>query len=459
MTGRILRIELRRGPALAVALLSLALGTALLLSFREGFAGRWLQLAANLRTLLAVLWPLALAGGAWLGRREAGSGVGELLASTVRPRWQRVLPTAGALVGALVAAYLLIFLIGAAWVVPAAGYFPIATLAVTAVGALSLVAAGWLGMAAGRAVPRVVTAPVLAVVGFAVAGLLPDWVMSSASATGGTVPRAALLSPVFAGGLDDFQTLRASVHPVQAWWLAALAATGLLLLGAVRRRAVVLAVLPAALGAAVAVPLLPAGGYPGAARVDPDAIALVCDDDGAPVCVTRVHAGLLPDVVGPARQALARMAEKLPNAPVRAVESQQPAFWAHTSAAGEAAPHPADTLVFHAPTIGATGRADLADGSFLPGLFEAAWWQECPESFALSDVYLAQAVATAWLADRPLALRDWWSPQERARAERAYQTLVALPQAEQRRRMAAARDAAMTCRADDLLALLPGNAS
>lgn len=459
MIARILRIELRRGPALVIALLSVAVGTALLLSFREGFAGRWLQLAANVRTLLAVLWPLALAGGAWLGRREGRSGVGELLASTVRPRWQRVLPTAGALVGTLVAAYLLVFLIGAAWVVPTAGYFPIDTLAVTAVGALSLVAAGCLGMAAGRAVPRVVTAPVLAVVGFAVAGLLPDWMMSSASAAGGTVPRAVLLSPVFAGGLDDFQTLRASVHPVQAWWLAALAATGLLLLGAVRRRAVALAVLPAALGAAVAVPALPAGGYPGAARVDPDAVALVCDDDGAPVCVTRVHAGLLPDVVGPARQALARMAEKLPNAPVRAVESQQPAFWAHTDAAGEAAPHPADTLVFDTPPIGSTGRADLADGSFLPGLFEAAWWQECPESFALSDVYLAQAVAAAWLADRPFTARTWWSPQERARAERAYQTLVALPQAEQRRLMAAARDAAMTCRADDLLALLPGDAS
>lgn len=459
MMARILRIELRRGPALVIALLSLALGTALLLSFREGFAGRWLQLAANSRGLLTVLWPLALAGGAWLGRREPSSGVTELLASTVRPRWQRILPTAGALAGAVVAAYLLMFLIGAAWVAPTAGYFPVATLPIVAVGALSLVAAAWLGMAAGRAVPRVVTAPVLAVVGVAVVGFLPDWVLSSASGADRTIPGALLLSPVLAGGLDDFQTLRPWVHVLQTLWLAALAATGLGLLGAVRRRGIALAVLPVALGAAVAVPALPADGYPAAVRVDPDAVALVCDNDGAPVCVTRVHAGLLPDLVGPAREALNQMAKKLPNAPVRAVENQQSSFWWLTTSVVEQPSHPADTLVFHTPAIGPTGRAKLADSSFVPDLFEAAWWQECPESFASTDgVFLAQSVAAAWLADRPLAERSWWSSAEREQAQRAYRTLTALPEAEQRRRMAAARDAAMDCRADPLLAILRGEA-
>lgn len=73
-------------------------------------------------------------------------------------------------------------------------------------------------------------------------------------------------------------------------------------------------------------------------------------------------------------------------------------------------------------------------------------------------MFLAQSVAAAWLADRPLAERSWWSSAEREQAQRAYRTLTALPEAEQRRRMAAARDAAMDCRADPLLAILRGEA-
>ncbi|MDI5943999.1 hypothetical protein QLR68_38895, partial [Micromonospora sp. DH15] len=112
--------------------------------------------------------------------------------------------------------------------------------------------------------------------------------------------------------LNDFKTIPSSVSLLQALWLAALAATGLLLLGAVGRRAVALAVLPAVVGAAVAVPLLPTGGYSGSAVLDPAAVELVCDDDGPQVCVTRAHAALLPRVVGPARETLALIDAKLP---------------------------------------------------------------------------------------------------------------------------------------------------
>ena len=179
MMGRILRIELRRSPAVFIALLSTVIGTGLLVSYPSEFAGRWMQLAVAVRLDLLVLLPLALAGGAWLGRRDALHRVDELFASTVRPRWQRVLPTAGAFAVAVVTTYLLVFLIGAAWVAPTSRYFPVVAIAVTAVGALSLIAAGWLGMAAGRAVPRLVTAPALAVVGAAVAGMLPMWLGES----------------------------------------------------------------------------------------------------------------------------------------------------------------------------------------------------------------------------------------------------------------------------------------
>ena len=246
------------------------------------------------------------------------------------------------------------FLIAAGWVVPTSGYFPGATIVVTAVGVPALVAAAWLGMAAGRAVPRVITAPILAVVGFVLVGLVPElatWPDTDArshAASGRSRRRCCSSRPSPAWTTSRRSRRRVSL--LQALWLVSLAATGLLLLGAVRRRAIAFAVLPALLGVAVAVPLLPVGGARGAAVVDPVAIELVCDNDGPQVCVTRAHAALLPDVVGPARQALGMMAAKLPNAPVRAVETQQVAYWARL--APDAAPprHSADTIVFDTPT-------------------------------------------------------------------------------------------------------------
>lgn len=459
MMGRITRIELRRSPAAGIALLSLAVGSALLVSFPQGFAGRWMQLAVTNRTMLLVLWPLALAGGAWLGRRDARNRVDELFASTARPRWQRVLPTAGALAVAVAAVPALMFLLGAVWVVPTSGYFPISALAVTGVGALSVVAAAWLGMAAGRAVPRLVTAPVLAIIAVALVGMLPDWLTVSASVNGRPTPAATLLSPVYTGGLDDIQTVVARVNLIQTLWLAALAATGLLLVGAVGRRAIALAVLPAVFGAAVAIPLMPTGGYGGAVATDPEAAELVCDNDGPQVCVTRVHAALLPDVVGPARQALAVLAAKLPNAPTRAVETQQPATWARPGPAPASARHDAGTLVFDPPTIGRTGRADLSGDYFPRSLLESALRQECGEQAYHTDdewhEWQARQVAAAWLVGQAPTVPDGWEPGERERINRAYRTLVGLPAAEQRRRMAAVREAVLACRTDAFAAIVP----
>ncbi|WP_433266964.1 hypothetical protein ACQPWR_04845 [Micromonospora vinacea] len=458
MTGRILRIELRRSAALGTALLILVTGAALLLSSTQFFAGRWMQLAVMARSLLMVLLPLALAGGAWMGRRDARHRVDELFASTVRPRWQRVIPTAGALAVSVVTAYLLVFLMAAGWVVPTSNYFPSATILVVAVGVPALIAAGWLGMAAGRAVPRVITAPVLAVVGFILVGLVPELASSPAMSTDLTQlrpePAAVLLVPAITG-LDDFQTIATRVSLLQTLWLVSLAVTGLLLLSAVRRRAIAFAVLPAVLGVAVALPLLPVGGARGAAVVDPVAIELVCDNDGPQVCVTRAHAGVLPDVVGPARQALGIMAAKLPNAPVRAVETQQVTYWARLDRDTAPPRHSADALVFDTPTIDRLGRADLSGDYFLPTLLEAVWQQECGEQSVQGDVYRARMVAAAWLTGRPPAPQHGWAPEEMALLTSAYQALVSLPEAEQRRRMAAVREGVVACQDDELVAILP----
>ncbi|MEK8108047.1 hypothetical protein NKG94_29255 [Micromonospora sp. M12] len=164
--------------------------------------------------------------------------------------------------------------------------------------------------------------------------------------------------------------------------------------------------------------------------------------------------GLLPDVVGPARQALGLMAAKLPNAPVRAVETERVTFWAMLEPDMAPPRHSADALVFDTPTIDRFGRADLSGDYFLPSLLEAVWRQDCGDQPILGDVYRARMVAAAWLTGRPPAPQPGWAPEEMALLESAYQALVSLPEAEQRRRLAAAREGALACRDDELVAIM-----
>lgn len=456
MTGRIMKTEVRRTAVPGIALLLLVIGAAFTLLSTEFFAGRWTQLALYGRGSLLLLIPLALAGGAWLGRRDGRSRVGELFATTVRPRWQRTLPLAVGYAAVMVVVYLLATAVGAIWVAPTAAYFSSTVFGIVAVGALGMVAASWLGMAAGRAVPRIVTAPVLAVVGFAVVALLPDFV-SMAGYDANFVktrpdPSALLLTPAFPGGFDDLQTLPASVSALQAMWLAALAGTALLLIGTARRSLLALAVLPAVLGAAVAVPLLPTGGYYGAAVVDPAATELVCDDDGPQVCVRKVHAALLPEIVGPVREVLTLAAAKLPNPPVRAEETARLAAYAAPDQ--QAVRRDADTLVFYWPGFTSSGKADLSDGYFRTELLESVWTQECEEvsgipgqmvSLSKPSPYQAEAVAVAWLAGEPPQQQSWWRPEDEQQIAGGYRALTALPADQQRQLAEQARDAALSC--------------
>jgi hypothetical protein len=170
--------------------------------------------------------------------------------------------------------------------------------------------------------------------------------------------------------------------------------------------------------------------------------------------MTRVHAGLLPDVVGPARQALTIMAAKLPHAPTRAVENQQVKILAQASRDATRTRHQADTVVFDSPSIGPTGRADPGD-SVLSLVLNAAWQQDCDDEVNAGDAYVARMVAVAWLNGQPTTLQELPGHEDRKRAESAYQALVSLPQAEQKRRMAQAHDATLDCRTDALVSILP----
>jgi len=312
--SRVIGIELRRSAALGSALILLVVG-ALLLFFADqsAFTTGWMQLAMTQRLYLAVLWPLALAAGAWQGRREHRSNVAELFASTPRPRTRRTAPTLGAMAVAVVAGYLAMGIAGAGWIAGTARYLPASVFAVVAVGLLALIGAVWLGLAAGRLLPSPATAPALAIAGLGLLLLIP----------GATRPHgwlALVFSPIYEMNMPDaYTTVPGPASVAQAIWLAGLAVTAVLLVVSGGWRLRVAALLPVVVGATLAIAVMPRDDRYVTDAVDPVARELVCARDQPGVCVSRVHTGLLGEVAPPAREALTVLA-KLPAAPTRVHE-------------------------------------------------------------------------------------------------------------------------------------------
>jgi hypothetical protein len=437
---RILGIELRRSAAIGSALVLLVAGV-VLLYFAEGigFATGWLQLAMTQRLYLAVLWPLALAAGAWQARREHRSNVAELFASTPRPRPQRTAPTLGAMAVAMVAGYLAMGAAGGLWIVDTARYLPAAVFAVTAVGALALVAAVWLGLAVGRLVPSPVTAPALAVAGLALLLLIP----------GATRPRgwlALVFSPIYEMNMPDaYQGVPGRASAAQAVWLAALAVAAVLLFAAAGRRARVAALLPVVLGAALAITVMPHRERVVNAAIDPVARELVCAGGEPRVCVSRVHSGLLPELTGPARDGLALLA-RLPGAPVRVHEDTT------TYVPVRYAPWEPGVVLLRVEA-GPDGR--LADAETVVADVVAAAFDGppgCENRVGAAD----QLAAAAWLTGREPVGGDFVDPADVAAAGQRWQALRGLPAAEAQARVAAVHRAAVTCSGAD--GLLSGSA-
>ncbi|MEU8376241.1 MULTISPECIES: hypothetical protein [unclassified Micromonospora] len=302
----IMGIELRRSAAVGAALVTVVVGVGALYVATGRWSSGWMALALAIREYLLLLWPLALAAGAWQGRREHRAKVGELFATTARSRAGRMLPVLGTMALTLVTAYLLVTVAGIAWIVTTASYLPLLHfVVVTTVGALSLVAAGWLGLGIGRLLPALVTAPALAVGGV----LLVFFV------TVGTPDRvAAAISPAHGSGpFHDYQTIDNRVSGALAISMITLAATGLLLYVADGWRVRAMAVLPVLLGFVVATTVLPHDRDTLNWPVDPVAQELVCTDDTPTVCVSRVHAKVLDTVTPLAREGLTALA-KMPDA-------------------------------------------------------------------------------------------------------------------------------------------------
>lgn len=311
---RILGLELRRSAALGALLALLVVGVAMLYGAGSRWSPSWMALAMTQREYLILLWPVALAAGAWQGRREKKSQVGELFTSTPRPAPQRMIPTAGAMALAVVGAYLAVAAAGVPALIDTAGYLPAEVFVVAAVGALSLVAAVWVGLAAGRAVPALWVGPALAVAGL---GLLLGVRMLFAKEQ----PWLGMIfSPMDGMSMfTDYQTIDNRVSAASAIWLLGLAGAALLLLVAGSWRVRVAALLPVALGAALAIAVIPRGSAFVEHPIDPVAQEQVCTDDLPRVCVSRVHEAGLPHATEVGREVLAALA-KLPDAPTSVEE-------------------------------------------------------------------------------------------------------------------------------------------
>jgi hypothetical protein len=208
-----------------------------------------------------------------------------------------VVPIAAAMGIAAAGTYPAVTAVGVPRIIDTASYLPVEIFVVGAVGVVPLVAAVWVGLAIGRLVPVLVTAPALAVAGIGLLLIIPV-------ATGKREWLAFVFSPTYGMSLyADYQTIDNRVSVAQAIWLAALGTAGVVLLMADSSRARVAALLPVVLAAAAAIMVMPRGGDFVAHPVDPVAQEQLCADGTPQMCVSRVHSAVLPEVTPLARQA------------------------------------------------------------------------------------------------------------------------------------------------------------
>jgi hypothetical protein len=426
----ILGIEMRRSTARGASLLLLVVGVAALYAAPGRWSSGWLSLALSMREYTLLLWPLALAAGAWQGRREHQTGVTELFASTPRSRARRVLPVLIAMAVLLAAAYVLIAVAGGLSFVAPARYASPGFFGVTAAGALSLVGAAWLGLGLGRLLPVAGTAPALAVLGAAfvvsAAFIRPFWL-------------GALLTPMY-GSLQfyPYQTIDGRVSAAFSVWMGALALTGAVLFVADRRWLFAVATVPALAGLGLAILVIPRAEAVTEAPIDRHAAALVCTEDAPKVCVSRVSAGVLDDLTGPAREGLAALA-RLPGAPTEVHEEITPTgTWKNP-------PPPETGVVLLTFTMDRNGR--LADpASVVPlivGSLGVTRYDLCDHRYSsverAAGYYLLgrEPVSDAGVTGAGAALnqeaRDLW------------QGLRKLPEKEALARVAAVRQAVIDC--------------
>ena len=448
---RALRLELRRSLAPWAGLLIVAAAVALLYSLSapwwkgpEAWDAQWHSAAQWVRFLLVFLWPLVIGAGAVAGLRDHRSGTTDLLATAARPAWQRGAATAGALAICLVLGYLAVFALGAVQVIWNGGYFHLAWLPITAVGALSVVAGGWLGMGVARVFPSVLTPPLLAVSALVALVFLTISQDPSTEPTKVVPNQVTLLSPALWAMRNVYDTVAAAASTGQAIWLTGLALTGFGLLVATSVRLRLIALVPALLGVSLALPVLPARTFvPNEA-----ASAWVCREN---VCLSRMRSSTMDSFAPVAAEAL-RLLAKLPDAPTQVREVPQPRL--HRGGV----PRTPDVVPVHF-----NGAFRLVQpGDWLTELVAGAGTPTCfgqsdDEQLTVREA-AARAAVGAWFTGELKPVRNYHFITEAAAepARRAFDALRSLPVDQQVARVRAARAVGLSCQGDQLTALTDG---
>ncbi|KOG12144.1 hypothetical protein ADK34_32725 [Streptomyces viridochromogenes] len=451
-----LRTELRRSvaPSAGGVLVLLTLGFLYLISgpWEKGptmWTAQWTSMALWTRFLLVFLWPLAVGFGALQGMRDHRSGMTELLATTSRPPLSRAVRTAGASALTLTAAFACPVLLGAIHVHTSDGHWHTGWLPLSLVGALSLVAGSVFGMGMGKVAPSALTPPLLAAA--ALMGTLTMQQAQDPMAGERIVPlRFALLSPANGPVRDVLTTFSASVHAGQVIWLAGLGTTGVALLVAARRRARLAAVSSALAAGVIALAVLP----PTSSRTYVVDTVMAAPQCNGRVCVTRAHSSRLPDLVGPAYQALRIMRERLGDqAPLTMNESTV------QQAPGTVRPRSRTTLFLYFDDWSVTHArgTDLVRSLIASGLAPTCLSPEDGSRRKIREI-AAQSVAVAWATGElePLPGTLWSRDEAMALAQPVWETLHSRPEQEQRSKIDAMRRAAFSCQGDPLGALTKG---
>jgi hypothetical protein len=475
MTGRILRIELRRStaPWLALAYVTATLALLFLLTgpWTHGTGAwneQWEGLVQWQRELLVITWPFVVGVGAWQGTRQRRSTMDELLSVVPRPVWHRVGVLTGAIAIALTVAILVPFAVGAVRVAGNASFLGLSWLPTLLVGILAVVAGALLGMGIGHLLPYLVTPPVVTVVAFALtaATQITQIPQAEGNPARSFEVRAGLLSPALQGAQTAYTTVATQVQIGQFLLYLGLAATGIGLLAVRGTRARIVSALPAVLGVAVALVVLP--GQPALAYPAlPAASAPVCDDHGPLVCVTAAHSRVLPEFTRQARAALAALAV-LPDAPtsVREVPDLGPDVLASLSRPGNVLQVDLNNQQ-NSLWDGTRLDPDLLRYTMLAGAGTLPCYGYAVPAGASAagvtrsrDEGASQTVTAYWLMGAR-TLPSTALPRTSIRyvsdlARSVWATLTAQPRAEQVRRVTAAREAGLTCQGDPLDVLVHG---
>ncbi|MCX4762204.1 hypothetical protein OG562_14715 [Streptomyces sp. NBC_01275] len=294
-----LRAEALRGFAPWAGFAVLLTVAVLLGGSADRWQGGWAETRSELHDALLIVLPLAAAAGCWQGGRERRRRTEELWGTAVRG------PLARFLVSALP-----VGLWAAGGYLVAAGGAMVATWAyargdqpyvgLLAADAVTLVGGAVAGQVVGRLVPWRLAAPVLAMAGFVVLGV----VGSARSGSG------RLLDPAFSVGVG---TVPVGWQPgAMAVWTGGLAAAAVLAYAARRRYT---ALLPLAAATAAGVLLVQTGD--GLWQPNPAGRGQVCDTSTTPqVCVNARYRGLLPQVTAALSGVTGRL-DGVRNLPVR----------------------------------------------------------------------------------------------------------------------------------------------